>query len=630
MINFNTEKKHSSRNWLLDAVIIFIIGAVLTASLYLIFEKKYKNKIYPGVTAGGIDLGGKTREQAEAIINKKINKLSQDGIMFYYRDNKTTITPIISALNPDLAYRIIDFNAEKTVAEAFAFGRNKNFFVNLRNKIHAAAFKRPIAFNVTVNEKEIKQILKNNFKKFETPAKNAKLTYDKQTLPNGEEEIRFIVREDKPGKTINYDKGINRLKKRLARINGDPIELFAKTEYPEIYKKDALNIESKARKILNAAPFALKYENNEWKITKERLASWLVLRTNRNYEKSKEESKVIIGLDEPSIKRYLLEEVAPAINKSPLDAKFEVKNGRVTEFQAGYDGIKLDIGNSLTKIKSIIASNKGEAIELTAKKIKNNNSLENINDFGIKEIIGTGSSDFAGSPKNRRHNIAVGADTLNGILIKPGEEFSLMGALGEIDAQSGYLPELVIKGDKTVAEYGGGLCQIGTTMFRAALASGLPITQRRNHSYRVSYYEPAGTDATIYDPWPDFRFLNDTGNHILIQSRIEGDKLYFDFWGTKDGRSVSQTDPVIYNIVKPGPTKLIETLSLPPGKKKCTERAHSGADAYFDYKVSYPNGEVKEKRFNSHYVPWREVCLIGVEKLSENNNAATSTKNTTN
>ncbi len=146
---------------------------------------------------------------------------------------------------------------------------------------------------------------------------------------------------------------------------------------------------------------------------------------------------------------------------------------------------------------------------------------------------------------------------------------------------------------------------------------------RRNHSYRVSYYEPAGTDATIYNPSPDLRFINDTGNYILIQSRVEGDNLYFDFWGAEDGRVVEKTEPAIYNTVKPGPTKYIETLDLLPGVKKCTERAHNGADAYFDYKVTYAGGEIKEKRFASHYIPWREVCLVGVEKLT-----ATSTEDT--
>lgn len=129
------------------------------------------------------------------------------------------------------------------------------------------------------------------------------------------------------------------------------------------------------------------------------------------------------------------------------------------------------------------------------------------------------------------------------------------------------------------------------------------------------YYEPAGKDATIYQPHPDMRFINDTGHNILIQSRIEGDDLYFDFWGTKDGRITEQSDSTIYNIKKPGPTQLIETTELEPGKKNCVEKPHNGADAYFDYQVTYSNGEVKKERFSSHYIPWPEKCLVGIEPI---------------
>ena len=155
--------------------------------------------------------------------------------------------------------------------------------------------------------------------------------------------------------------------------------------------------------------------------------------------------------------------------------------------------------------------------------------LENFNDLGIKELLGSGHSNFYGSSANRRHNIRVGSNKLSGMIIKPGEEFSLVKALGDVNKETGYLFEMVIKGNKTVPEYGGGLCQVATTLFRAALQSGLPITERRNHSYRVSYYEPAGTDATIYSPHPDLRFINDTGNNILIQARFESNDIYFDF-----------------------------------------------------------------------------------------------------
>jgi len=326
-------------------------------------------------------------------------------------------------------------------------------------------------------------------------------------------------------------------------------------------------------------------------------------------------------LDFSKFSAFLDEFIKPEINVDPVLPNFEFKDGRVVSFVPGADGLKLNYENSFSNLTEAFEKRNMADIFLEVE-VEEIEKVDGINDLGIKEIIGTGHSNFAGSPVNRRHNIKVGASKLHGLIIKPDEEFSLVKALGETTKEAGYLPELVIKGNKTVPEYGGGLCQIATTMFRSALAVGLPITERRNHSYRVSYYEPAGTDATIYSPRPDLKFKNDTGNNILIQARFEGSNdIYFDFWGESDGRMATTTYPVIYNIVQPGPTQIIETTDLAPGEKKCTERAHSGAEAYFDYTVIYnyqlENENKIEQRIYSKYVPWREVCLVGVEPKAE-------------
>jgi len=146
-------------------------------------------------------------------------------------------------------------------------------------------------------------------------------------------------------------------------------------------------------------------------------------------------------------------------------------------------------------------------IELAVVKTQPEVTTENIDNLGITALLGAGESNFYGSPRNRRHNIAVGSARFNGVLIGPNEEFSFNKVLGKVGPQAGYLPELVIKKNKTVPEYGGGLCQVSTTAFRAALNSGLKITERVPHAYPVRYYNPQGTDATIYPPHPDLRFL---------------------------------------------------------------------------------------------------------------------------
>ncbi|HMB65264.1 MAG TPA: VanW family protein, partial [Patescibacteria group bacterium] len=430
------------------------------------------------------------------------------------------------------------------------------------------------------------------------------------------------------------------LKRKLKNLDTSAIVLKTQEQEPRIHQKDCQGLKQEAEKILEKAPLKLLVPiegrdnaSREWTVNKSQLASWLQLQLQKNC------SRVEIGLNKEEVGNFLEEAISPEVDQEPEEAKFEIKDGKVVKFKASQDGLELAVSTSSQKIEQELirgTSTTSTQIKLLTRTVESKIKAGNINNMGIEEVIGVGQSDFSGSPANRVHNIEIGAKSLEGRLIKPGEEFSLVEALGKINAENGYKPELVIKGNKTIPEYGGGLCQIATTMFRTALQSGLKITERRNHSYRVSYYEPAGTDATIYPPHPDLRFINDTDNHILIQYRIKDSKLYFDFWGNDDGREVKVTEPTIYNLVNPGPTKIIESTELDPGKKRCTESAHTGADAYFDYKVNYSeeDKETKERRFYSHYVPWREVCLVGVEeppKDSDGNKkeGATSTPSST-
>lgn len=600
--------------WLPALAIIFFTLPALAVAGFLVFDKIYQDKIYPNIFIGDLNLGGQTAGEARKLINMEINRISQTGVIFSYKGKEAVITPIIASADADLAIQVINFNADKAALAALNYGRRGNWFINSGKKLSLLISEKKLFLEISVNQDRAEKILADAFSETFQPAADAKLEIKKTTRADVYE---FNVTNEKLGKIIDYKEAISQMLNNLSGLNGQEIKLSTRTEYPKILAKDALNIESKAKAILAAAPLTLIYGDNKWLIKPDQLTSLLTLKPTDSAA-----DKVAVGLDENKTKTYLREKIAPRIERKPIEAKFTVANGKVSEFQNGQDGLALNLEATLSKIENEITAAK--PIELVIKTEPVLVNAGNINNFGIKEIIGVGTSSFAGSPPNRRHNIRVGAQAVNGTLIKPGEEFSLLKTLGEVSAATGYLPELVIKENKTIPEFGGGLCQIGTTVFRATLESGLPVTQRRNHSYRVQYYEPAGTDATIYDPWPDYRFINDMPTYILIQAKFYGDDLSFEFWGARDGRLAEKTQPVIYNIIKPEPAKIIETLDLKPGEKKCAERAHNGADAYFDYKITYADGQIKEKRFSSHYVPWRAVCLLGVEKLSAPA-AATST-----
>jgi vancomycin resistance protein YoaR len=311
-------------------------------------------------------------------------------------------------------------------------------------------------------------------------------------------------------------------------------------------------------------------QNDKKVIPSETIEEWFETYT-REYTNKKD-----VRVSHKEVEEYLTS-IAPLVNSQPVNAKFILVDGKAQEFIPSEYGRNLNIDASKKLITAAIINGAKEVIlpvELTEPDI----TLDRINKLGITTLIGHGESDFKGSPSSRVHNIKVGSAKYNGTVVKPGEEFSFNDILGEVDDKNGYQPELVIKGGKLIYEYGGGLCQVSTTLFRSAIMAGLPILERKPHSFPVKYYDPQGYDATIYPGVVDLKFRNDTLNHILIQSRIENTKLIFDIYGSGDGREVFLDGPYQYDQRKNGSMK-----------------------AYFVRKITYADGSTKEKRFDSNY-----------------------------
>lgn len=588
--------------WLLSLVTIFLLFISLLFVSLLIYPKIYRYRFFPGVRINNQPLADMSVSVAAELLQKKVDDFLPTGISLNYQGQLYNIPLIIrSETDPDVVRQILRYDAPHTVSQAYAIGRSNNWLINLQEQLQALIF----GFNVNpvyeFNRQDFYDQLRNSLEMLTAPKIDARPLFDS--------ELNLSIVQEKPGRNFDYQAILNEITAHINTLDKSSMVISLIDEVPQIKAGEITpEIMDKLNNLAGVPEITLFYQNKKWPVVNKIFLNWLVF--------NKSDGQLGLIFDASSTGAYLTKNIGPEIYRPTLEGKFNVSNGRVTEFQGSQDGQELNLEATLEKLAEEFINQSRSSIELVVNKTSAKVTTASVNDLGITEIIGTGQSNFARSPKNRRHNIATGANSLNGLLIAPGQEFSLIAALGKIDAAAGYKPELVIKGDQTIPEYGGGLCQIGTTVFRSALAAGLPITERHPHSYRVVYYEPAGKDATIYDPRPDLRFINDTAHNILIQSRIEGDNLYFDFWGAKDGRTAYQSDSVVYNITGPGPTRYVPTAALKAGEEKCVEVAHNGADAYFDYQVTYSNGEVKETRFSSHYIPWPAKCLVGKEPES--------------
>jgi vancomycin resistance protein YoaR len=274
-----------------------------------------------------------------------------------------------------------------------------------------------------------------------------------------------------------------------------------------------------------------------------------------------------------------LQNLAPQVDNPVVEPYLKIQNNRAVEFTPPQNGKKLDVHASALNLLTALEANQKQAA-LTVNLQKPGADLRLTNNLGINELLGHGESTFTGSSKNRRHNIKVGMEKVRGTIIAPGSTFSFNDALGSVEAKDGFVKEIVIKATGLVPELGGGLCQVSSTTFRAAMDAGVPITQRKNHSFAVSHYAPQGTDATIYPGAVDLKFTNDTPSNLLVWAYLKNENtLVFDFYGTKDSRQVVIEKPIQYD-------------KKPDGSMKAT----------WTRKVM-KNGQTREDVFKSVYLP---------------------------
>ena len=592
------EQEKRSQRLIIILTVFFVIVflSLIIISPIAAYQYLYKEKIYSGIYVDGINLGGLTYGQTLERLNQHIDNLKANGLNFYFKDKRIKVDmTTVSPTDPDLSYQLLNFDVESMAKQAFVFGRDKDFFTNLQNQIKAVLGQKEVDLSYELKEAELKDLLQQNFKELENPGQDATIVFN--------QDGSYAITKEVSGYIFDYDQAINDLKNKINLISINSVELKMIPAVPQVTQAEAQTLLPQIEQILKRDKIVLQYKDKNWEIKNDEYKNWLSF-------KKEDQNVKLAFLDD--LLNQKLQAIAGEINVPAQDAKFTMAGNKVTEFVPGQNGLEVDFENSKTKINEEFFQNNNLNIDILVKESEPAVKTADVNNLGIKELIGVGVSDFSGSHVNRIKNIKNAVAHLNGIIIPPGE-FSIVDAIGPVNAATGYFQEFVIKGDRTIPEYGGGLCQIGTTVFRAALYSGLPITERQPHSYIVSYYKPIGMDATIYGPHPDLKFINDTGNYILLRIKIEGTKLSFEFWGTNDGRKVEITDPVLYNWTNQPADKMVENPALKPGQKKLMETGRRGADAHFYRYLTNVAGEKKEEIFRSHYVAWPNIYEVGLQ-----------------
>ncbi|MBP9827553.1 VanW family protein [Patescibacteria group bacterium] len=607
-------KRHVWRVIFLATGVVAVTCLALGAAGY-ITSNQYEDRILANVTVSGHNLSGMDRAEASATLQKSLDSLLARGLTLELFGNEQTISlSPAGATDPDLVYQLVDLDVSTAVNEAFAVGRtSSNPVINFFSPLYYATFgSATLTPQVTLAQVRLEDAIRAAFPNAESPGTQTDFVIG--LASDGVAEVTVV--EAVIGATIDMEEALSIISADVQDLELSTVPLALVERSAIVSTEQAQELIPDAKRAVEQAPYTLTHttdngQEEAFEITAKDLTIWL---------KPAVGDTPYLSLDREAMAGFLTD-VRTAVEISPRDAKFTVENDRVTEFVGSRDGISIDedqlFANLLTALNTDAAP---EVITVATKRIPPNVPMDSINNFGIKEILGVGFSDFSGSPSNRRKNIQHGVDKLNGLLIAPGETLSLLEHLRPFTVADGYLPELVIKGDEIIPEIGGGLCQIGSTAFRAAMNSGLDIVERRNHSLVVSYYnDPSngnpGTDATLYDPAPDLKIKNDTANYIMLATEVdqETSEVFFTFWGTKDGRQGYYTPPEVLSWNGYGTPVTKYTTSLPEGTRQC-QSGYPGATTTFDYIIDWADGTSTVRTFNSTYRTLPQICLVGVSK----------------
>jgi len=217
----------------------------------------------------------------------------------------------------------------------------------------------------------------------------------------------------------------------------------------------------------------------------------------------------------------LVRSLAVSMDRAPRDAGLERSSGRLI---TPLSGAMVDVGATVDAVLSAAPGSKVSPVMLPVWPRYTTADI-----FGLTRDLGSYATMVAGSAE-RRHNIRLAASLLDYTLLYPGQSFSFNLMVGPVTASRGFRLAPVMLGEDLVPGVGGGICQVATTLFNAALSAGLPILERHPHSRPVAYVAP-GRDATVAQYYKDLRFRNTTGQLLLVRAGYDDHRVWFKLLG---------------------------------------------------------------------------------------------------
>lgn len=585
---------------------ITVVGSITALALLSvlillgIFEARYANRVYPGVTFWGADLGGMNASEARVRMTERFVYTQSDVVTLRDGGRSWRYTP---------AQLGMIFDLDGTVAQALSYGRSGDWDSDLQRQWDGWYAGHDIAPTLVFNRTQAEAVLREIAAEIDKPPVNAQLEI------NGTE---VTVKPGEYGRTVNVAATLDALEAGFANISTIDQALVIQEFRPAVL--DAAVQADTARRIL-AEPLELRIDDRRegdpvpWVLQPEQIGQMLVI---EEVPRGNGLSEYVLALDAVQLQGFL-ESIAPELEVAPANPRFifDDPTRELQVIQPAVQGRTLNVAESMRVInEQMLAGARSIPLQFdfTAPEVAEDATAASL---GITGLVSAQTTYFAGSSESRIQNIQAGASTMHGVLVPPGGTFSFNAFLGDISLDTGFAEAWIIYGGRTIQGIGGGICQVSTTAFRAAWFGGFPIVERHSHAYRVGYYEQGGfdpgLDATIFTPVADFKFINDRDGWLLVETYVNaaGRQIEYRFYGAQDGRTVNVEPAVIQNEVDHPEPLWEENPELAPGEVKQVDFAANGMDVRVSRAVTLNGQPVFEDYVATHFQPWRAVCQYG-------------------
>jgi vancomycin resistance protein YoaR len=580
--------------WLLALVVL----AGASAGVY---RASYEGRVFPGVSVYGLNLSGLTTDEAARQISAGVAYPYAGKIVFRDGERTWSAIPAELGLNVDLGW---------TMSGAYGVGRLSNPLLDAFQQLATRFFGASAPLVVQYDASRAQAYLQRIAAEIDRPVQEASVELVG---------TQVVAHEGQIGRQLDLATNLALVAVPLGSLTDAEIPLVVQQIAPEVL--DPTEQAGLARVMLSQ-PFTVNVpemtsgDPGPFLFQPEQLAHLLTFRKVNTGT----EAAFALAMQDDKLAAFL----APLVEKlgrKPQNARylFDEASSQVVLYRAAARGRALNVEASTSAIQAAIARGEHAAslvFDYTEAQAGDNETAAAL---GITGLLPNGLqyTSFKGSTDSRIHNITLAAEKFNGVLVAPGEIFSMAEHLGDVSFDTGYAEALIIVGNSTIKGAGGGVCQVSTTFYRTVFMTGFPIVERHPHAYRVGYYENndgpvhlgAGFDATVFVPQVDFRFQNDSASWILMETDVDraSGRITWRFYSTSDGRTVDWTRNVANRVDAPAP-RWVENADLAPDEWKQVDWAVEGADAYVTRTVTRGGQIINSENINTHYVAWAAMC----------------------